>query len=250
MELCRVERDLGSGDRLTIDHVVEVGGAAVGPAGGMVQPAPVAPRVAGMVVVFQAGFRAQLPRTRVGLGSRPNAAASSARLIASRVRPVYAVDDSQPGSRTLAWWRGSCSQRLAVLEAVARADGTATRVRGLLVDGRFWYPRLPRLRFAVPDAVLLAWPEFLLEGDGVAASELFGPVGSRCGGSGFSNADGETLFDAVARTAVDWDGTTSTLGACSACNLSATVLQEFGRFDSRDELFARPGQTPAGRLAP
>ena len=164
-------------------------------------------------------------------------------LIVSRVRPVYALDDAQPASRTLTRGRGSCSQRLAVLEAVARADGIATRVRGLHVDGRFWCPRFPRLRFAVPDAVLLAWPEFLLEGDWLAASELFGPVGSLCGGSGFSNADGETLFDAVARTAVDWDGTTSTLGACSACDLSATVLQDFGRFDSRDELFARHGQT-------
>jgi Transglutaminase-like superfamily len=83
-------------------------------------------------------------------------------VIAARVRPVYAVDDAQPVSRTLSRGRGSCSQRLAVLEAVARSSGIATRSRGLLVDGRFWYPRFRRLRFAVPDAVLLAWPEFFL----------------------------------------------------------------------------------------
>src|SRR5687767_4129832 len=52
-------------------------------------------------------------------------------VIAARVRPVYAVNEAQPVSKTLALGRGSCSQRLAVLEAVARAAGIATRVRGL-----------------------------------------------------------------------------------------------------------------------
>ena len=163
--------------------------------------------------------------------------------IASRVRPVYAVDDAQPASRTLARGRGSCSQRLAVLEAVARADGTPTRVRGLLVDGRFWYPRFPRLRFAVPDAVLLAWPEFLLDGEWIGVEELFGSVGALSSGGGFTNADGETLFDALGRTAVDWDGATSSPGQCSACDLSGEVLADLGRYGSRDELFAAHGQT-------
>lgn len=164
-------------------------------------------------------------------------------LISSRIRPVYALDDSQPASRTVVRGRGSCSQRLAVLEAVARAAGIPTRVRGLLVDGRFWYPRFRRLRFAVPDAVLLAWPEFLLDDDWVGASELFGPLESWSSGSGFSNSDGETLFDALARTAVDWDGTTNTPGARSACDLSWAILRDLGRFNSRDDLFAKHGQT-------
>jgi hypothetical protein len=164
-------------------------------------------------------------------------------LIATRVRPVYAVDDSLPASKTLVRGRGSCSQRLAVLEAVARSVGIATRVRGLLVDGAFWYPRFPRLRFAVPDAVVLAWPEFSVDGTWVTTSEIFGPLGTLSGESGFSNADGETLFEAVSRTAVDWDGVTSSPGACSACDLSATVLRDFGHFDSRDDLFATHGQT-------
>lgn len=37
-------------------------------------------------------------------------------LIAERVRPVYAVEDTQPVSHTLRRGRGSCSQRLAILE--------------------------------------------------------------------------------------------------------------------------------------
>lgn len=164
-------------------------------------------------------------------------------VIAARVWPVYAVDDAQPVSSTLARGRGSCSQRLAVLEAVARSAGIATRSRGLLVDGRFWYPRFPRLRFAVPDAVLVAWPEFRLDGVWVSASELFGQPGSLATTGGFTNTDGETLFDALGRGAVDWDGVTSSPGSCSTCDLSATVLRDLGRFDSRDELFSRHGQT-------
>jgi len=165
-------------------------------------------------------------------------------LIAARVRPVYAVDDQQPVSITLARGRGSCSQRLAVLEAVARALGVATRCRGLLVDGRFWYPRFPRLRFLVPAEVLLAWPEFHFDGQWVSTTELFGSVERlSAGGGGFTNSGGETLFDAVARTAVDWDGVSSAPGTCSACDLSATVIADLGRFDSRDQLFATHGQT-------
>ncbi|WP_344505921.1 transglutaminase domain-containing protein [Dactylosporangium maewongense] len=165
-------------------------------------------------------------------------------LIAARVRPVYAVDDQQPVSETLTRRRGSCSQRLAVLEAVARAMRVATRCRGLLVDGRFWYPRFPRLRHLVPTEVLLAWPEFHLDSQWISTTELFGSVEQLGGsGGGFTNSGGETLFDAVARTAVDWDGASSTPGACSACDLSAAVLADLGHFDSRDQLFATHGQT-------
>ncbi|MDX3758685.1 hypothetical protein [Streptomyces sp. AK02-04a] len=72
-------------------------------------------------------------------------------IIAREVRPVYSVDDPRSTSRTLALGRGSCSQRMAVLEAVARAVAVPTRVRGLLVDGVFWYPRFPRLKPLVPE---------------------------------------------------------------------------------------------------
>jgi hypothetical protein len=114
------------------------------------------------------------------------------------------------------------------------------------VDGRFWYPRFRLLRPAVPNEVLLAWPEFLVEGIWVDTSELFGNLDDlrEMRASGFTNADGgETLFEAIACTAVDWDGRTSEPSARSACDLSANVLVDLGRFPSRDALFMRYGQT-------
>jgi transglutaminase-like putative cysteine protease len=168
------------------------------------------------------------------------------RLIATTVRPVYSVNDKQPVSRTLRRKRGSCSQRLAILEGVARSQGIPTRVRGLVVDGSFWYPRFSRARFLVPPRVLLAWPEFRLHDEWTSVGELFGTLTElgAAGTPGFTNTGPETLFDAVARTAVDWDGVTCESG----CDLSATVLVDLGRFDSRDELFARHGQTLCGPL--
>ncbi len=160
------------------------------------------------------------------------------RLITARVRPVYAMNEKQPVSRTLLLERGSCSQRLALLEAVARAGGIASRVRGLLVDGRFWYPRFPQLRALIPHQVVLAWPEFMLDSQWLSVSELYGGLDTLQKGGGFVNAGGETLFDAVARTAVDWDGLT-----CSSCDLSGYVLADLGYFSSRDLLFRTHGQT-------
>ncbi|MFK0258537.1 transglutaminase domain-containing protein [Streptomyces sp. NPDC090445] len=176
------------------------------------------------------------------------------RRISRTVRPVYSVQDERPVSQVLRRGRGSCSQRLAVLEAVARASGTATRVRGLVVDGSFWYPRFPRMRHVVPDQVLLAWPEFHLDGpvagQWLTVSELFGGLEQLSGesGGGFTNAGPETLFEALSRTAIDWDGTTTALcpavgGDATACDLSAYVLTDLGHFASRDELFTRHGQT-------
>ncbi|MFD2468776.1 transglutaminase domain-containing protein [Amycolatopsis silviterrae] len=168
------------------------------------------------------------------------------RVIAGSVRPVYAVQERQPISRTLRRGRGSCSQRLAVLEGVARARGIPTRVRGLVVDGRFWYPRFPRSKFLVPSRVLVAWPEFGVADAWVPVGELFGRLTELAAGPGFTNDSGETLFDAVSRTAIDWDGVTCGVGG--ACDLSATVLTDLGRFDSRDDLFRRHGQTLSGPL--
>jgi hypothetical protein len=47
-----------------------------------------------------------------------------------------------------------------------------TRVRGLLLDGRFWHPRFQRLPALIPRQVVPAWPEFLLDGKGVTGPEL------------------------------------------------------------------------------
>ncbi|MGW1893278.1 transglutaminase domain-containing protein [Streptomyces sp. NPDC002004] len=179
------------------------------------------------------------------------------RWIAAAVQPVYSVQDERPVSEVLRRRRGSCSQRLAVLESVARASGVATRVRGLLVDGAFWYPRFPRLHRIVPHQVVLAWPEFRIGGlsptdhptaPWLTVSELFGDLDelSEAHGGGFTNAGTETLFEALSRTAIDWDGTTVCPAVGTACDLSAHVLADLGHFDSRDELFARHGQTLCG----
>lgn len=166
------------------------------------------------------------------------------RLITARITAVYALDDRQPASVTIRRGSGSCSQRLAVLEAVARSRGIPTRVRGLFVDGSFWYPRFPGLRALVPRVVVLAWPEFLVDGEWVGAGEVFGPVVASASGTGrFTNADGETLFDAIARSAVDWDGVSSAPGSCSPCDLSAEVRGDAGYFSDRDALFDAAGQT-------
>ncbi|MFC8200466.1 transglutaminase domain-containing protein [Streptomyces sp. NPDC057298] len=184
-------------------------------------------------------------------------------IVAREIRPVYSVEDRRRVSRTLRLGRGSCSQRMAVLEAAARAMGVPTRVRGLLVDGVFWYPRFPRLKPLVPEQVLLAWPEFRPAEAWIPIGELFGTADGDTGGgsvppegpltepgggtgdrgAGFTNQGGETLFDAVARTTVDWGGASSCTASGTACDLSARVLSDLGHFDSRDELFARHGQT-------
>ncbi|MEU3919625.1 transglutaminase domain-containing protein [Streptomyces sp. NPDC029004] len=174
------------------------------------------------------------------------------RIISETVRPVYALNDTQPVSRTLARGVGSCSQRLAALEAVARADGISTRVRGFLVDGSFWYSRFPRLRRLVPDTVLLAWPEFRTGQTWLNVSELYAPLDalSAANPRGFTNTGPQTLFEALSSTAVDWDGSTCGSDSCSSFDLSALVREDLGRFSSRDELFAAHGQTlcPPARI--
>lgn len=159
-------------------------------------------------------------------------------LLREEVRPVYTVDELQPTSVTLAKGRGSCSQRFACLESLARAAGIATRVRGLWVAGRFWNPRF---RFAapfIPARILLAWPQFLLDGTWIGVEELFDSPARLAARSprAFAN-DGETLFDAIDHTAVDFGGTTA---GCAAgrCDLSGFVAGQAGIFASRDELFA------------
>lgn len=157
-------------------------------------------------------------------------------IISTEVRAVYSVEERTPASRTLARGFGSCSQRLAILESAARAIGIATRVRALLVDRSFWYPRFPRIGFALPVGILLVWPEFEVDG-WRPASELFGPIGCR-GGGAFTNHGSETLFEAAGRCAIDWDGTTG-----GEFDLSRFVTADYGRFADRDDAFRELGQT-------
>ncbi|MGW1388202.1 transglutaminase domain-containing protein [Streptomyces griseoluteus] len=196
------------------------------------------------------------PQEREGPAAKVAALRHAHRWISAEVRPVYSVQEARPISQVLRLGRGSCSQRMAVLEAVARAWGIPSRVRGLVVDGTFWYPRFPRLHRLVPDQVVLAWPEFRIDGlsetDHTAApwlpvSELFGGAGEARGRTrGFTNAGPETLFEALSRTSVDWDGLTACAASDGSCDLSAYLLTDLGRFDSRDELFAQHGQTLCG----
>lgn len=160
------------------------------------------------------------------------------RILRDAVRPVYTVDELQPTSITLAKGRGSCSQRFACLESCARAAGIATRVRGLWVQGRFWNRRFRFTRAFIPARILLAWPQFHVEGTWVGVEGLFDSPArlAERNPQAFTN-DGETLFDAIDHVAIDFGGTT---GACGAggCDLSGFVVGDAGAFDSRDELFA------------
>jgi hypothetical protein len=161
-------------------------------------------------------------------------------IIRHEVRPVYALDESTPTSRTLSRGKGSCSQRFAILESVARSVGVRTRVRALLIDRSFWYPRFPRIRFLLPDKVMLVWPEFDIDGTWRSASDLFGPSGCHRGGT-FKNTGSETLFEAIGRCAVDWDGRSQG----SKYDLSHFVREDQGYFADRDAAFTRLGQTLA-----
>lgn len=158
-------------------------------------------------------------------------------LIRNEVQAVYGMEEATAASETLTRGYGSCSQRLAVLESVARAVGIQTRVRALLVDRSFWAPRFPRFTFVLPPHIVIAWPEFLLE-DWRSVSELFGPVGCQ-NGPAFTNSGSETLFEAVGRCAVDWDGFTGG----SDSDLSRFVRADLGYFTDRDDLFEHVGQT-------
>ena len=158
------------------------------------------------------------------------------------VRPVYSVDEWQPASRTLRKKKGSCSQRMACLEAVARAGGIPTRVRVLHVKGRFWYPRFRLSRPFIPARILLVWPQFFLGGIWVDFDELHSSIDRLAKDSlGFRN-NGESLFEAVQKTPVDFLGKTCGL-ACAkpGHDLSKYVLSDDGFFDTRDEVFERLG---------
>ena len=159
--------------------------------------------------------------------------------ISQQIDPIYSVKERQPVSRTIEEGRGSCSQRLACLEALARGRGIGTRVRALWVSGRFWNSRFPLARAFIPRRVLLAWPQFAIGGDWCGVEEIYGPLERRAEGAAPFANDGETLFEAVRSTVIDFDGATWT---CStACDLSRYVVQQGGAFDSRDDLFDQLG---------
>lgn len=166
-------------------------------------------------------------------------------LIVSNIKPVYALDDLQPVSRTIALGRGSCSQRFGILEAVARSAGIETRTRGLLVQGRFWHQRFPWARWAIPDIVVLPWPEFFIDGAWKSTSDLFSRNQNFDSGRGFENCGRETLFDAVSQMPFSWskaDRLPVNEGR-ELNHFSNFVVRQLGTFESREDLFASAGHT-------
>jgi hypothetical protein len=162
--------------------------------------------------------------------------------LSEQLSAVYTLNERQPAAITLMRGCGSCSQRMAVLEAVARAAGIGTRSRALWIKGHFWSTRFGRLSPFLPQRVLLAWPEFFLDECWVGFEELYGPLDELADRSrtGFTNATGDTLFEAVSRTAVDWYGQTCS-GPSSSCNLSGFIIADDGVFSSRDAVFDHAG---------
>jgi hypothetical protein len=159
------------------------------------------------------------------------------------LQPVYSVNEEQPASVTLRKGSGSCSQRTAVLEAIARAAGIPTRVHALAVNGSFWYPRFRFTRPFIPKSVLLVWPQFYVGDKWQDFDELHAPIeqiAARAKG-GFTNT-GESLFEAVESKPVDFLGKTCGLGCYSPeRDLSKFLLNNHGLFDTRDEVFEQFG---------
>lgn len=158
------------------------------------------------------------------------------------LRPVYSVNEWQSASTTLRKKSGSCSQRMACLEAVARAAAIPTRVRALHVRGTFWYPRFRFSRPFIPERVLLVWPQFYLAGAWLDFDELYSPMDRLVEDAPAFTNEGESLFEAVRHTPVDFLGKTCGL-ACAKPehDLSKYVLTDLGFLDTRDEAFERFG---------
>jgi hypothetical protein len=146
------------------------------------------------------------------------------------MRPIYSIAERQPASVTMTLNTGSCSQRMACLEALARGFGIPTRVRGLWLRKQFWKERLPLLQPIMPKT-LMPWPQFWLEEKWVDFDEIFDSIACLCKAVShpFTNA-GMSLFDAVRSQPVDL------LGKSSQFSLKSFVVSETGFFDTRDEL--------------
>jgi transglutaminase-like putative cysteine protease len=161
--------------------------------------------------------------------------------LVSNLQPVYSVNEEQKASLTLRRGRGSCSQRMAVLEAIARSAKVATRVHAFAVKGRFWYPRFKWTRPFFPGSILLVWPQFYVEGKWLDFDEIHASMGelATTTKAGFTNT-GESLFEAVQNKPVDFLGKTCGLTCYSAeRDLSKFLLNNYGLFNTRDEVFGR-----------
>ncbi len=149
------------------------------------------------------------------------------------MRPIYSVAETQSVAKTVRLNGGSCSQRMACLEALARAYGVKTRVRGLWLTKQFWKERLPLLQPIMPKT-LMPWPQFWLEDGWVDFDELFSSIADLAlhVTHPFTNA-GQSLFDAIRTQPVDL------LGKSVKFSLANFVASDAGFFNTRDELLAK-----------
>ncbi|HEY8412635.1 MAG TPA: transglutaminase domain-containing protein [Pyrinomonadaceae bacterium] len=163
------------------------------------------------------------------------------RYLGEKMKAVYSIDEERPVSETLRLNTGSCGQRMAAVEALARGYGVPTRVRAMWLDRNFWNSRLPLLRFFLPKQTLMPWAQFYLEGSWVDLDELFGPIAELAANSPvkhpFTNR-GESLFDAVRRMPVDFFGKLKGTPYASY-DISNVVVEDGGIFQTRDELLAK-----------
>ncbi len=170
--------------------------------------------------------------------------------ISKVMRPVYSIEETLPASRIFELNQGSCSQRMACLEALARARGIPTRVRALWLDRTFWYSRLSKLRLLLPKkGILMAWPQFWFEDAWVDMDEIYGSIATLAAGAThpFTNL-GESMFDAVQHAPVDYFGKSEKAG-CPQFSLAKVVAADGGFFDTRDELLRKlDKRTWLGRL--
>lgn len=181
---------------------------------------------------------AQLSATQ----SAPRAFVQAAhRYLGEKMKAVYSIDEDRPASETLRLNTGSCGQRMALVEALARGYGVPTRVRAVWFDRRFWFSRLPLLRFFLPPRTLMPWPQFYVDGSWVDLDELFGPIKEMAANTQvkhpFTNR-GVSLFDAVRDMPVDLFGKLRGTPYASY-DISNMVLEDGGIFQTRDELLAK-----------
>jgi len=188
------------------------------------------------------GVQSVVAKCGVVSGSKREFLQAAHRYLMKHLKPVYRLNEFQSASDTLNLQRGSCSQRMACLEAFARTLKIGTRVHGLWVDGAFWKPRFPFTHPFIPRRILLAWPQFYLTDQWTDFDEIHATAESfiEQGTKAFTNRD-TTLFDAVAESTVDLFGKSKTCRQCTGHDLSGFVLENAGIYNTRDELFAQFG---------
>jgi hypothetical protein len=179
--------------------------------------------------------------------SSPRAFVQAAhRHISQTMHAVYSVDEDRAVSETLRLNEGSCGQRMAAVEALARGNGIATRDRALWLDRKFWFSRLPLLRFFLPARTLMPWPQFYLEDKWTDFDELFGPITELAANTPVKHAftnRGESLYDAVHHMPVDFFGKLKGT-QYAGYDISQFLVADGGTFDTRDEALAKLEKKP------